>query len=159
PEDLIGEAQCLLVLLGVNLALGLPLGVFPSVLDGLGRYPAKTIIRTAGLLVRVPLFLAVMHHEGGLMELAWVITGCNLLEPPALALAARYYLPELRFSFSLADRETFRTIRGYSLDAFLAMVAGRVSFQTDAIIIGAMLDPEHITYFALAGRLVEYAKN
>src|SRR5262249_55621846 len=27
------------------------------------------------------------------------------------------------------------------------------------IVIGALLDAEHITYFALAGRLVEYAKN
>jgi len=57
------------------------------------------------------------------------------------------------------DRETFRLIRGYSLQAFVVMVAGRISFQTDALVIGAFLAPQFITYFAIAGRLLEYAKN
>jgi O-antigen/teichoic acid export membrane protein len=65
----------------------------------------------------------------------------------------------LRFSFRLADRATFRAIRGYSLDAFLAMIAGRVSFQTDALVIGLCLGAAPITYFAIAARLVEYAKS
>jgi O-antigen/teichoic acid export membrane protein len=158
PADLQAEGRWMLLLLGLNLAVGLPLGAYPAVLDGLGRYPAKTAVRTAGLLVRVPLFLLVVNGEGGLVELGWVITGTNLVEHLGMALIAHCYLPGLRFSLGLADRATFRTIRGYSVDAFLAMLAGRVSFQTDAIVIGAFLDPEHITFFAVAGKLVDYAK-
>jgi O-antigen/teichoic acid export membrane protein len=157
--DLLTESRWLLALLGFNLAVGLPLSVFPCVLDGLGRFPAKTVIRTAGLLLRSGLFLAVLAAGGGLIELGVVITGCNLLEHLAMAVAARHYLPGLRFSVRLADRATFRTIRGYSLDAFLAMLAGRVSCQTDALVIGAFLAPESITLFAVAGRLIEYAKS
>ncbi len=159
PSELMTEARWMLVLLGANLAIGLPLSVFPAVLDGLGRYPAKTAIRTACLVLKVPVFLAVLRADGKLIELAWAITACNLVEHAALVLAARRYLPELRFRLALADRETFRTIRGYSLDAFLAMLAGRISFQTDAIVIGAFLAPRYITFFAVAARLVEYAKN
>jgi O-antigen/teichoic acid export membrane protein len=157
--DLLRESRWLLILLGFNLGVGLPLSVFPCVLDGLGRYPAKTAIRTAALLLRSLLFLGVIRTGGGLIELGLVITGCNLVENLILALAARRYLPGLRFSPRLVDRATFRTIRGYSLDAFLAMLAGRVSFQTDAIVIGACLAPEAITVFAVAARLVEYAKS
>jgi O-antigen/teichoic acid export membrane protein len=158
PPDLEAEARWMLVLLGFNLAVGLPLGVYPSILDGLGRYPMKTAIRTVGLFVRVPLFLLVVHRAGGLVALGWVITLTNVLEHLALAVAVRRYLPDLRFSLALADRATFRTIRGYSLDALLAMVAGRISFQTDAIVIGAYLDPQRITFFMIAAKLVEYAK-
>jgi O-antigen/teichoic acid export membrane protein len=158
PADLEAEGRWMLVLLGLNLAVGLPLGVYPCILDGLGRYPAKTAIRTIGLLVRVPLFLTVVSHRGGLVELGWVITITNLAEHLALAFVAHRYLPGLRFSFALTDRATFRTIRGYSLDALLAMVAGRLSFQTDAIVIGAFVDLEHIAFFAVAAKLVEYAK-
>src|SRR5947209_10559298 len=46
PPPLAAEARSMLLLLGVNLAVGLPLGVFPSVLDGLGRFTVKTAIRT-----------------------------------------------------------------------------------------------------------------
>jgi O-antigen/teichoic acid export membrane protein len=159
PVELLREARWMLTLLGFNLAIGLPLNVFPSLLDGLARFPAKTVIRTAGLLLRTGLFLVVLWKQGGLISLAWAITACNLLELLALAAACWWYLPGLRFSFSLADRETFRLIRGYSLEAFVAMVAGRVSFQTDALVIGIFLAPQFITYFAVAGRLLEYAKN
>jgi O-antigen/teichoic acid export membrane protein len=159
PPDLAIEARWLLVLLGLNLAMGLPLGVFPAVLDGLGRYPAKTAVRTTGLLCRVPLFLLILGNGGGLIGIAVTVTVCNLVEHLVLALIARHYLPGLRFSFALADRATFRTIRGYSVDAFVAMIAGRISFQTDALVISAFLAPRFITFFVLAARLVDYAKS
>jgi O-antigen/teichoic acid export membrane protein len=159
PADLQPEASWLVMLLGFNLAVGLPLSVFPSILDGLGRYPAKTGIRTLCLAIRVPLLLAVLHSRGGLIDLAWIITGLNVLENLTQTAIVWHYLPRLRFSFRLATRATFRTIRGYSGDAFLAMIAGRISFQTDAIVIGAFLAPEYIAFFAVAGRLVDYAKS
>lgn len=159
PEDLSGEAQLLLLLLGFNLAVGLPLGTLPAILDGLGQYPVKTAVRTGLLLVRLPVVLLVLRHGGGLAALGWAITGCNLIEHVALAGAVCWCLPELRFSVKLVNRNTLRLIRGYSVDAFLAMLAGRISYQTDALVIGAFLAPQHITLFAVAARLVECAKN
>jgi O-antigen/teichoic acid export membrane protein len=159
PLDLQPEARALMVLLGFNLAVGLPLSVFPCILDGLGRYPAKTGIRIASLAIRVPLFLAVLHDRGGLIGLAWIITGLNLLENLTLAVVVQGYVPALRFSFRLANRATFQIIRGYSCDAFLAMIAGRISFQTDAIVIGAFVAPQYIAFFAIAAKLVDYAKS
>jgi O-antigen/teichoic acid export membrane protein len=100
-----------------------------------------------------------LNRGGGLIGLAWVITGCNLAEHLLMALAAWWYLPSLRFSIRLVDRATFKTIRGYSLDAFLALIAGRISFQTDALVIGLFQPARFITFFAIGARLVEYAKN
>jgi O-antigen/teichoic acid export membrane protein len=158
PADLVDEGRWMLALLGLNLALGLPLGVFASVLDGLGRYPLKTAIRTASLLARSALYLAIMRTGGGLVGLAWAITACNVAEHLALAVAAWWCLPGLRFAPRLVDWATFRTIRGYSLDAFLTMLASRISFQTDALVIGYFLLPEFITFFTVAARLVEQPK-
>jgi O-antigen/teichoic acid export membrane protein len=159
PVEFGDEARWMFVLLGFNIAIGLPMSVFPCVLDGLGRFPIKTAIRTSVLLARVPLFLLVIHQGGGLIGIACAITACNLAEHLLLAMASWWHLSQLRFSLRLADWATFRAIRGYSLDAFLAMIAGRVSFQTDALVIGLCLAAAPITYFAIAARLVEYAKN
>jgi O-antigen/teichoic acid export membrane protein len=159
PADLRVEARITIILLSVNMALGLPLGVFPAVLDGLGRYPAKTVVRTTGLVLRIPLFVAIIHAGGGLVEMAWMITASNLLEHGALAFAARRYLPGLRFAPSLVDWATFRRIRGYSLSALLAMFAGRISFQTDSVVISAFLAPQFITFFAVGARLTDYVKS
>jgi O-antigen/teichoic acid export membrane protein len=157
--ELAWEARGLLVLLGLNFAVGLPLKVCPCVLDALGRYPAQAVVRLVGLVVRTLLLLAVAWNGGGLVPLGVVITACSLGEQLVLAGLTWCYLPELRFSWRLVDRETLRSIRGYSVDAFLAMVAGRVMFQTDAIVIGAFLPLAQITFFATAARLVEYAKD
>jgi O-antigen/teichoic acid export membrane protein len=159
PADLRGEARITIVLLSINMALGLPLGVFPAVLDGLGRYPAKAIVRTAGLALRIPLFIAIIEADGGLVEMAWMITASNVLEHLALAVAARHYLPDLRFAPSLADWTTFRRIRGYSVSALLAMFAGRISFQTDSVVISSFLAPQFITFFAVGARLTDYVKS
>jgi O-antigen/teichoic acid export membrane protein len=139
PVELGPEARWLLTILGMNLGLGLPLKVFACLLDALGRYPVQNVVRLGGLLLRTALLLVVAWSGGGLVSLAWVITVCNLLEYGTLGLIAWRYLPELRFSFALVDRDTFKTMRGYTTDAFLAMIAGRISFQTAAIVIGAFL--------------------
>src|SRR5439155_753421 len=101
----------------------------------------------------------VIRAGGGLLAVAVTVTACALVEYLAMAVAARHYLPGLRFSPRLVDRPTLRVIRRYSIDALLAMLAGRVSFQTDAIVINAFLLPQSITFFAIAGRLAEYAKD
>src|SRR5262249_42142995 len=88
-----------------------------------------------------------------------MITGSNVLEHLALAVAARWYLPELRFAPAHIDRATFHRIRGYSLHALLAMLAGRISFQTDSVVISAFRAPQFITYFAIGARLTDYVKS
>ena len=158
-EPFRADVTWLLLLLGFNFAVGLPFNVFPSLLDGLGRYPAKTAIRAAGLLLRVPLCLGLVHGEGALLRLAWIITICTLVEHLAIAAAAWWYMPSLRFTPRQVDRQTLRTMGGYSIDAFLAMLAGRVSFQTDALVIYLFLGPASIAFFRVAHSLVEQAKN
>ena len=40
-----GDVPAFMLLMLVNLALTLPLSVFPAILDGLQRYPAKSAVR------------------------------------------------------------------------------------------------------------------
>ena len=59
--------------------------------------------------------------------------------------------------FSYVDRATFRRIVNYSSSTFLIMVAGRLKFKTDEIVIGTMLSAAAITYFNIGNRIVDYA--
>lgn len=150
-------AGFMLLMLG-NLALSLPLSIFPSLLDGLERFAAKSAIRIVFLALRTAAIIVLMEHQPSLMGLAVLFTISNFLEHAALAALSVRYLPRLRFRYSLVDRATLKLVKGYSLDAFLAMIAGRVSVQSGAIIIGIFLSAPEITWFAIALRLVEFAK-
>ncbi|OHB73455.1 MAG: hypothetical protein A2V70_06790 [Planctomycetes bacterium RBG_13_63_9] len=134
------------------------MGVFTSVLYALGRFPAKTVIETGIRLATAGLMLVVLFQGGGLVALAILILASTVLKGLCDAVAVRFYLPSLRFSPTLAGMETFRSIRGYSIRAFVLMIAGRISYSSDAIVIGAFLAPEYITYFVVAARLIEYVK-
>jgi O-antigen/teichoic acid export membrane protein len=154
-----GDVAPFMLLMLANLALTLPLSIFPTVLDGLQRFAAKSVVRLVFLGVRVAGIVYVTEARPGLWSLAIVYTATNLLEHAVMALLAFRFLPGLRLSRRLVDRDTLRRVKGYSVDAFLAMLAGRVTVQTGAIIVGGFLTVAAAAHYAIAARLVDMAKN
>jgi O-antigen/teichoic acid export membrane protein len=159
PPELIVEARWMFVLLGVNLGLGLPLGIYMNVLFGLGRYPTSSAIRVTYLILGSILTVTVVTLGGGLIALGCLITVVTTAQNLTMAWAVHHYLPDLRFSTGFVDWTTFREIRGYSLSAFFAALGTHISFQTDAVVIAMFLSPAAITYFAIANKLIGYSKS
>ncbi|CAN5334942.1 hypothetical protein BH11PLA2_BH11PLA2_51420 [soil metagenome] len=152
------DVTAFLLLMLFNVAATLPLSLYPSLLDGLEKYTLKSIVRVGFLAARTLGIVLVIQHEATLFKLALVLTASNLLEHLTLAVFARRHLPKLQMRLSLVDRVTLREVRTYSVDAFLAMLAGRITVQTGTILIGVFLPGGQVTLFATAARLVEYAK-
>jgi len=110
-------------------------------------------ILNAGFLV------AVLEHGGGVVELAAVSLALTVVKAGVFARVALRSLPALHLAPRHADCATLRLIGGYSLRAFVIMIAGRIEYRSDALVIGAFLAPRHITYFCIAARLTESAKD
>jgi O-antigen/teichoic acid export membrane protein len=70
-------------------------------------------------------------------------------------LAARMF--PVRLSFRYVDRETFREIASYGGTTLIVIVAARLRFRSDSIIIGTFLSAAAITYFNIGSRIVDYA--
>jgi O-antigen/teichoic acid export membrane protein len=154
-----GDVAPFMLLMLANLAFTLPLSVFPTILDGLQRFAAKSAIRLTFVGVRVGGVVYAMETHPGLWSLAIAFTVSNLLEHVALGWLTFRFLPGLQLSRHCVDRATFKQVRGYSVDAFLAMLAGRITLQTGAIVIGGFLNTAAAAHYAIAVRLVEMAKN
>jgi O-antigen/teichoic acid export membrane protein len=159
PIEIHGEVQLVLLAVVLNFAAVLPLSVFPAMLDGLNAFSTKTVIRTAVLIARIPLTLWVIHGQSPLLGLILLLTASNLVESLAMAALVFHWLPGLRFVPRQVDRSTVQLIRGYSIDSFVAMIAGRLSFSTDAFVIIATLGSAAVTPFAFANRLVDQARS
>ncbi len=161
-ERKLGEPSDVLpfmLLMLANLAITLPLSVFPTILDGLQRFGTKSAVRLLCLALRVGGIVWVMETRPGLLPLAFVFTVVNLLEHALMALCCFRFLPGLQLSQKLIDRPTLNAVRGYSIDAFLAMVAGRITVQTGTIVVGGFLTLAVAGHYAIAARLVDMAKN
>ena len=146
------------LLMLLNVAAALPLGVFPTVLDGLERFAAKSLVRVGCLLARTAGLVWVMESSAGLLAMAGVYSAALLVEHALMAAVCFRALP-LRLSPRLVDRATLRQVRTSSADAFLAMLAGRVTGYTGAVAIGLGLSAELAGVFANAARLVNQAKD
>lgn len=156
--ELARDARWLLALFGIRLALSLPFGVYGAALEGLARYQLKSAIKLVFLLGGSAVFLIVLLEGGGIVALALTNVIGVLAEQICLAVVLRHYAPQMRFSWRDVDRESFHNIRGYSANAFVALLAGHISFRTDALVIGSFMDMRFVTYFGLAAKLIDYAK-
>ncbi len=159
PTDLSAEIRYLLLLLGLNMALSLPLGVYSTLFDALGQYPTKVAIRTSWTLVSAALLVTAIRSGHGLITVGLVTVACTQAENLMMAAVIHRLVPDLRFLASSVNRKSIREIWGNSAYALVAMIAGRISFQTDALVIGGFLAPQWITFFVIAARLVEYSKD
>lgn len=154
-----GDVLPFMLLMLANLALTLPLSVFPTVLDGLQRFGTKSAVRLVCLALRVGGIVWVVQTRPGLLPLAVVFTVTNLLEHALMAACCFRFLPGLKLAYALIDRPTLKAVRGYSVDAFLAMVAGRVTVQSGTLVIGGFLTLAAVTHYTIASRLIDMAKN
>jgi len=156
PYDLHRAARILVLISGTGVALTFPLSVLAGILSGLQDFVRPHGAQIGVSLLRGLLVLMVLHMGGGLVGLAIVTVSMGLLGnallifclPPTLHL-------QLRWRF--VDLQSWRAMIGYSSVAFLVIVAEKLRFHSDAVVIGAFLSTGAITYFAIGSKLVEYS--
>src|SRR5262249_17747850 len=88
-----GDVAPFMLLMLANLALTLPLSVFPTILDGLQRFAVKSIVRLVFLGLRVGGVVYAMETRPGLWSLAVVFALTNLAEHAVMAALAFRFLP------------------------------------------------------------------
>lgn len=155
--DLARDMRWMIAIFGGNLSVLLPMGIYKTVLMGLGRYPIVNAVRITTLLLRNLGFILILYLGGGLREIAVMIVAGSLVDQTWCFFAAHHYLPSLRFSLRLVDRNTLRTIWGYSAFVFLSVVASKVGTESNALLIGIFLPTAAVTYFGIAASLAGQA--
>ena len=56
------------------------------------------------------------------------------------------------------DRDSFRHMANYGGTTFLALIAARLRFRTDELVLGGMMSAVAVTYFNIGARIVDYAQ-
>jgi len=154
--DFQSTARWLLLLVGGSVALGFPLGVFGGVLEGLQQFYILNWTNIVSTLLRVVLIVFFLNRGYGLLTVALITVGLPLVASVVRAMVALRALP-VTFSWKYVDRQTLRQMANYSSVTFMIMLAGRLRFKTDALVIGTFLSSAAITYFYAGSRLVDYA--
>jgi O-antigen/teichoic acid export membrane protein len=149
-------ARWLLLMVGGSVALGFPLGIFGGFLEGLQRFYILNWTNVVATLLRAALIVVALNQGYGLLMVALITIVLPLLASIVRAIIALRLWP-VPLGLRYVDRDIFRRIANYSSSTFLIMVAGRLKFKTDEIVIGTFLSAAAITYFNIGARIVDYA--
>jgi O-antigen/teichoic acid export membrane protein len=156
PPELHSTARWLLLMVGSSVALGFPIGIFGGFLEGLQRFYILNWTNVMSTLIRAGLIVWALHHGYGLLTVALITIALPLLTGIVRGAIALRFCP-VPFGRRYIDRTTFRRMANYGGVTFLIMVAGRLKFKSDEIVIGTFLSAAAITYFNIGARIVDYA--
>ncbi len=156
PADYQSTARWLLLLVGASVALGFPLGIFAGVLEGIQKFYILYGTNVVSTLLRALLIVIYLRRGYGLITLALITVLLPLLTAIVRGVIAMRML-QTPLALRYVDRRTFREMANYGGVTFMIILAGRLKFKTDEIVIGTFLSAAAITYFNFGARIVDYA--
>jgi O-antigen/teichoic acid export membrane protein len=156
PAAFLRDARILFLMVGYSLALGFPLGISGGILEGLQRFYLLNWTNIIATLARAVLIIYVLRHGFGLLSVALITVSLPLIASAVRTVIAQRLLA-IPYGWKYVNRESFRQVANYGSVTFMIIVAGRLRFKTDAVIIGTFLSAAAITHFSIGARLVDYA--
>jgi O-antigen/teichoic acid export membrane protein len=156
PPAFLKDGRILFLMVGSSLALGFPLGISGGILEGLQRFYLMNWTNIVATLVRAFLIIYVLRHGFGLLSVALITVSLPLITSAVRAVIAQRLLV-IPYGWRYVSRGSLRQVANYSSVTFIIIVAARLRFKTDAVIIGSFLSAAAITHFSIGARLVDYA--
>lgn len=139
--------------------IGIPLGMFRTVLSGARRYDLSNLLVLAQIVARTVATLVVLTAGFGILAVAIVDLVVTTVGGTASVLACRRLLPGLRVSWRRFKPALLRSMTPYSAQVFLMTASGLVIMQADNVIIGVFMPVAAVTLYAAAFRLYQTCRN
>ena len=130
----------------------LPEGILFAHLD----FVPRNAVRVAGVLLRLSLTVALLKLSASLLVLALVQLACLAFDFGVAWMVIRRRHPAVRISLADYDRSTVRSIFSFSVYVLLMQAGVRLSFETDALVIGAFLGVGAVSFYVVANSLIVY---
>jgi O-antigen/teichoic acid export membrane protein len=156
PVALQMSARVACALMVVQVALGF-IGLLPEgIMYAHHDFVVRNVVRIAAVALRLGLTLGLLALHASLAVLAAVQLATLVFDFSVTLFLVRRRYPGVRLRLGDFDWQTVRRIFSFSMYVLLLAAGARLSFETDAIVIGAVLGVAAIPYYAVANSLVVY---
>lgn len=152
-------ARLVLTIGGLTVATALVGGVYGGVVIGLQRFDLNGMLEIGVGVIRVAGIYFALKLGFGILALAVIQLGVSAARTAGLFWYARRLYPELQVRFTTWDTVAFRQIFSFSAYATLLLFSSSLILYSDSVVIGAFLPIGLITYFAIAGNLIDYTRS
>jgi len=148
--------RTIILILGMNFAIGFPLRVFSGILFANIRYDLSTAVELVKLAVRTLLIIIFLKNECGIISLAVITFVIDIIGYVSKYFIVRHLYQYLVFSRKLIDRSLVKPLFGYSVYTFISQIADQLRFNIDNLVITMFIGLSSVTLYSIASRLVGY---
>ncbi len=158
PNGLGRPAQITVLMCALAVAVTLASGVFGAVLSAIHRFDILSGVSVAQMALKTAGVILILHSGRGLIALAYWEFTVTLLAGLATWGAARKVFPACRVGLGRPDIKTLKMIWSYSVTTFIIVIAVQVVFNTDNLVVGAVVSVGAVAFYSIGGSLVAYSR-
>ncbi|HYR88246.1 MAG TPA: oligosaccharide flippase family protein [Terriglobia bacterium] len=158
PPEMQVATSWAITIAGTSFAVTLTVGVFSGVLAALNRFDLISAVTIGQTGLRALGIVWLLKSGYGIAELAaWELIVVVLANASLIILSLRAY-PQLQVLFSRPDSAMLWQLWGYSIYVLLINICAQMVYYTDNIVVGVLISAGAVTFFTIAGSLLEYAR-
>jgi O-antigen/teichoic acid export membrane protein len=157
PEEVDLLSKVLLII-GVNMALGFPSKAFVGIISSKLRYELLSASNFLVLLINTGLTVYFLSNGYGIYALAIIAFFTSQLSTILFIAIAKYCYSPLKVNFKYFRISRVKVLASYSVWSFLSTVSTHIKFRMDALVVGYFLGASMVTHYFIAARLAEYFK-
>ena len=155
PSEQAHTGRLLMMMIGAQVAIGLPFTIFGGVVNGFQRTYLNAIVSACVSLSVVVVNVVVLSTGGGLVELVGLMTATRLLGYVAYRLNAYRVFPLLRIRPALFRKARLRELTGFGAWMMMQAASCKVNYGSDVVVIGAFLSTGSVAVWTVAQRLAD----
>lgn len=156
PVSLHGDARSAFAVTMLFVAVGFIALLPDGVLAAHGDFVPRNVVRLGTLVLRLGLTVGVLTLKASLTLLALAQLACLAFDFTLCCLLIRRRYPAIRVSLAGFDWGLVRKIFSFSIYVLVLNAGARLSFETDALVIGAFMDVGAIPHFTVANSFILY---
>jgi O-antigen/teichoic acid export membrane protein len=160
PADILTPARTLLLIVGLEFAVTLPLRAYHGILAANLRFDALSVIEACRSILRaVLIYVLLSRHPApavGVLLVAVTTSGASILRYTAILLLVLRLYPESRVSRRQLSADGVRKMFHFSKYVILAQLGDLARFRVGALIISGTLGLARLTMYSIAVRIVDF---
>jgi O-antigen/teichoic acid export membrane protein len=152
------------IICGLTIAQTIAFNVFTGILMGLQRYDIFNKVGIIFAFVRLALILYFLNLGYGIIALSLIQLIIGLANNISIYLYSKRLLQENNIPFQYNKSPVrnklpvIKKLYNYSIYVLINNLGQKAIFYTDALVIGAFLSVASVTFYAIAGNLIEYLR-
>lgn len=152
----IKSAKIAMVVATLTVSLSFILSTFEGILHALQDFVFLNVVKNIIVVIKLVTIYYCITSDNGIVILSIIMLAITVIQGIATYLIAKYKYKTLKLSVRSINIGMFKEITKFSSFVMLLQIAGTISFETDAMVIGSLISVSSIIYFSIANSILLY---